>query len=151
MLAALAVSAAAGLAGCGPGGPDRTPSLRKLPLAHGTRVTVESRRCNIGANAYCALQLVVVGSSYRTSAQLLAKERAALLEQGWTLTRAGNGLEHAADSPGNKLHVIYATASSELQGVDLGWIRRARRVTLALSQSIFSHTATLALVLEFGS
>jgi hypothetical protein len=46
--------------------------------------------------------------------------------------------------------VIYATASGDLEAIDLGWIRRARAITLALSHSLFSHQPALSLLLEKG-
>jgi hypothetical protein len=136
------------LSGCGA---DRSPSLAALPLAPRTHVTMRLRTCDRGANAFCALQLVVQGSGYASSQSLLRAENRVLRARGWTHADAPVGQERGADSPGDKLRVTYATASGELEAVDLGWIKRPRPLTVALSRAIFGHEATLAVVLEIGS
>jgi hypothetical protein len=145
-----ALLAAVALAGCGAGG-GRTPSLGGLPLAPRAQVAATHRVCNTGAEAFCALQVVVVARGYRTSLNLLGAERGLLRRHGWAPANAPEGLERAADSPGDKLRVTYATASGDLQGVDLGWIRRSREVTLALSHAMLAHTPALSIVLEVGT
>ena len=142
--------AAVALAGCGSGQP-RIPSLAGLPLAARAHVAVSHRICNAGSNAFCALQLVIVANGYRTSLNLLGAERALLHRRGWTTANAPEGLERAADSPGDKLRVTYATASGDLQGIDLGWIKRSRDVTLALSRAMLAHVSALSVVLEVGT
>ena len=61
------------------------------------------------------------------------------------------GPERAADSPGDHLRVTYATATGDLQGVELGWIQRARPVTVALSRTLFDHTSALSILLQLGT
>ena len=150
MPVALSLALAAAIAGCGPSGGDHSPPVSGVPLAPGTHVTVDVRNCNAGANAYCGLELVVVGPGYRSSAALLAGETHLLSDRGWKPTNASTGLERGADSPGDRLRLMYATANGDLEGIDLGWIKRARAVTLALSHALFKHTATLSMLLQDG-
>lgn len=145
-----AAIAAAALAGCGGSG-SRAPSLAGLPLLPGAKVTVNTRTCDRGANAFCSLQIVVTSRGYRSSGQMLHAERLLLRRHRWALTAAPVGLELAADSPGDRLRVTYATASNDLEGVDLGWVRRVRPVTLALSHTIFAHTSALSMLLVLGT
>jgi hypothetical protein len=137
------------LAGCGGG--NRVPRLSALPLPAGTHVSLAYRSCNQGSNAFCALQLVVVGGAYRTSQEMLSAETQALRARKWVGVHAQTGLERAADSPGDHLRVTYATATGDLQGVELGWIKRARHVTVALSRTLFSHTSALSVLLQLGT
>lgn len=145
-----ALLAALALAGCG-NGPERPPSLSRLPLAPRTHVQTAVRVCDPGQNAFCALELVVVGRGYRSSRGLLDTEYATLHRDGWREAGAPIGQEHAADSPHRKLRVTYATAAGDLEAVDLGWIHRARRVTLALSRALFAHRSALSLTLELDT
>jgi hypothetical protein len=149
-LAALSIAPVLALAGCGPSGGDHSPPLSGVPLTPGVHVTVDVRNCNGGANAYCGLELVVVGRRYRTSTVLLTDETRLLRRRGWKPTNASTGLERGADSPGDRLRLMYATANGDLEGIDLGWIRRARPVTLALAHALFTHTATLSMFLQDG-
>jgi hypothetical protein len=74
-----------------------------------------------------------------------------LLKSGWTGADADSGEQRAADSPGHKLRVTYATAYGDLKGIDLGWIKRSRKLTLALSRAIFDHAAAMSMLLEVGA
>ena len=149
-LAGLGVAAAAlALAGCGTG--RRVPDLGGLPLAAGSRVVVQAKLCNPGANAYCADELVVTNPTFRTSMDFLNMERAILHKLGWTGQYAPNGNEHSDDSPGHELRVIFATAQGDLIGIDFGWIKRSRSVALALSHAIFARQPTLSMLLLNGS
>lgn len=145
---AVAVLLVLAVGGCGG---TRSPSLAALPLAPRTHITTRLRTCDRGANAFCALQLVVLGSGYASPQALLRAENRVLRAHGWTRADAPVGQERAADSPGDKLRVTYATASGELEAVDLGWIKRPRPLTVALSRAIFGHESSLAMVLEIGS
>jgi hypothetical protein len=143
---------AALLAACGQGNASqRTPQLAKLPLVRGSRVSVQVLRCDKGANGFCAWELVVIGNGYRSSEALLRSEHHRLLELGWSGANGDIGDEHAADSPGHKLRLTYATADGDLKGIDLGWIHRSRKVALALSQAIFSRAPTMSMLLELGA
>jgi hypothetical protein len=146
-LAALIVT----LAGCGAGGGRRTPELAHLPLVGGARIVAQAQRCDAGANAFCSVELVVVDSRYRSSEALLNGEHDRLRSVGWTGANGYTGDEHAADSPGHKLRVTYATADGDLKGVDLGWIQRTRTITLALSRALFNREPALSVLLEIGS
>lgn len=139
------------LAGCGGSGGKRTPNLARVPLVSGAHVVARVKECDSGASAYCAIQLVVADEAYHSADDFLLSERAYLHAHGWSGADGDTGEESAADSPGHKLHLTYATASGDLDGVDLGWIRRSRSVTLALSRAIFDRRAALSLLLETGS
>jgi len=146
----VAVLAAVALAGCGGGG-DKTPALDRLPLPTGSEIVSQVRQCNQGTNAYCAIEFVVVNKRIANSWGLVAKERRALAQRGWNATHANNGDEHAATSPGDKLRVTYATAYGDLKDIELGWITRAKPISLALSHAIFARAAAMSLMLEIGS
>lgn len=109
------------------------------------------RDCDPGSDAYCAVDLVILGRGYHSSTELLISEHHELSAHGWTDSNADTGEESAADSPGHKLHLTYATASGDLDGIDQGWIKRPRPIALALSRSIFDGTAALSLMVEIGS
>jgi hypothetical protein len=140
----------AGLAGCGGSGP-RKPKLAQLPLVAGARTVAQATQCDPGSAAYCAIHFVVLDRHYQTSEGFLKAERAVLHAHGWTDANADIGPETAADSPGHKLHLTYATAFGELDGIDFNWIKRPRNITMALSNSVFAHTPALAMLLEIDS
>jgi hypothetical protein len=149
---ALATCATAlAVAACGQSSASRHPTLAGLPLTSGTRVVASVNSCDRGANPYCALQLVVVGSRYPSSTALLNSEAKHLRSLGWTKTGGDTGAEMADDSPGHKLRLTYATASDDLRGLDLGWIQRSRPIARALSGVIFDRAPALSLMLETGS
>jgi len=142
---------AVALGGCGQSSVQHTPSLAQLPLVPGTQVTTEVRRCDPGANAFCAWELVVAGRRYGNSEALLKAEHHHLRVLGWTSADADTGQQRAQDSPGHKLRVTYATADGDLRGIDLGWITRSRQVQLALSHAMFEHTPTISILYEEGA
>ncbi len=149
---ALVIGAAAlALSACGQSSDSRHPTLAGLPLASRTQIVAQVTSCDRGANAYCSLQLVVVGHGYPSSTALLNTEKQHLHALGWTETGGDTGHEKAADSPGHKLRLTYATASDDLLGVDQGWIQRARPIGLALSRVMVDRDAALSLMLESGS
>ncbi len=150
-LAATALaSAAAALAGCGTTAP-RAPDLSRLPLVQGSRISVQKLACDTGANAYCGWELVVVAPRYRDSDELLRAEHRQLLKRGWSGAAGDIGGEKAADSPGHRLRVTYATPTGDLRGYDLGWIRRSPQITLALSRAYFAHEPAMSMLLEQGA
>lgn len=127
------------------------PQASQLPLVSGSKIVAQVKQCDKGANAYCALELVVVGSSYKNSQDFLGIERERLVTLGWTREGADTGNEHAVDSPGHKLRLTYATALGDLTGIDLGWIKRPRPITLALSRTLFQRAPALSMMLEFST
>jgi hypothetical protein len=139
------------LAGCGQSTAQRTPDIAKLPLVSGAQVALRVQRCDKGVNAFCGYELVVAGPRYRSADQLVKDEHRLLLGRGWTGANAETGEQHAADSPGHKLRVTYATAYGDLKGIDLGWIKRSRKITLALSNAMFRHAPTMSMLLEVGA
>jgi hypothetical protein len=139
------------LAGCGQSAAQRTPDLGRLPLVKGAQISLEVKRCDKGANAFCAWELVVIAPRYRSADRLLKDEHHLLNHSGWTNGNADTGQQQAADSPGHKLRVTFATAAGDLQGIDLGWIKRSRKITLALSHAMFEHAAAMSMLLEIGA
>jgi hypothetical protein len=150
--AVAALGASVALAGCG--GASKTPhepTASQLPLVDGASVVAQVRQCDNGANAYCAIQMVVTDPRYKTSADLVDQEHAKLRSHGWTGGEGDTADQKAADSPGHKLRVTYATASGDLRGVDLGSIERSRKITLALSRAMFNRAPAMSLMLEVGA
>jgi hypothetical protein len=141
----------AGLSACGSGSGNRSPDLGRLPLVSDARVVAHASQCDAGANAYCALELVVVDPRISSSEDLVKDEGDHLLAAGWTRVNGDTGDEGAAQSPGHKLRVTYATASGDLKGIDLGWIQRSQTIALALSRSLFDRTSAMSVTLELGS
>lgn len=146
----VAAIAALALSACGTSGVRSSDELR-LPIVPGTRVVERVRQCDKGSNAYCAIEMVVVAPHLHTSWQLVNAESKLLGHRRWTFEDASNGDEHAAQSPGDKLRVTYATAYGDLQGIDLGWIQRSHRITMALSKALFDRAAAMSVMLEVGS
>jgi hypothetical protein len=138
-------------AGCGDGGAGRTPQLSSLPLVPGIRVMTNVRQCNGGSNAYCAIELVVLGPRYRSSRALVLAERDRLRAQGWIGASPTTGDQLANESPNNRLRVTYATAFEDLKGADLGWIKRSWPIISALDETLFSRAAAMSVLLEIGS
>ena len=75
MVVALSAAAALCVSGCGQGSTPAVASLQKVPLAPGSRIVWRARLCDKGSHAYCSLQFVVVGRSYRSSAALRNAQR----------------------------------------------------------------------------
>ncbi|MGH2869600.1 MAG: hypothetical protein ACRDNK_18795 [Solirubrobacteraceae bacterium] len=148
---ALAAAVTLLLAGCGSAASGRTPPPASVPLTSGAQVLASVRRCDRGANAFCAVQMVIADSHYRNSTELLIGERHYLQGLGWTVSNADTGDEHAADSPGHTLRLTYATAALDLKDVDLGWVQRAGSIAHALSRAMFARQSALSLMLETGS
>ena len=149
-LAALGIAVA--LAGCGGGGTTtHEPAATQLPLVDGANVMAQVRQCDSGANAYCAIEMVVTDPRYKTSVDLVNEEHDKLHSHGWTGGTGDTADQKAADSPGHKLRVTYATASGDLRGVDLGSIQRSRKITLALSRALFDQAPAMSVMLEVGA
>lgn len=141
----------ASLAGCGSSAASRKPNLAQLPLVSGANVIAEVHSCDRGANAYCAIELVIVDHRSKTATDLVEAEHAQLRKHGWTGGQGDTGDQKAADSPGHKLRVTYATAAGDLRGVDLGTIQRPRGITLALSRAMFDQAPAMSVMLEVGA
>jgi hypothetical protein len=139
------------LAGCGSSDRKHTPDLAKLPLVGGAQVVAQALKCDRGANAFCGWELVVAAPRYRNSEELLKSEHEHLKALGWTGANADIPGELAADSPDHRLHLIFATAITDLQGIDLGWIHRRRAIWVSLSRQTFERVPSLSMLLEEGS
>ncbi len=127
------------------------PDLSGLPLVSGARIIQQVRQCDRGANAFCALELVVVAPRYHTSLDLLNDEHARLQSLGWSSANSEIGEERTLDSPGHKLRVTFATAYGDLTGIDFAWIHRSRKTALALSHAAFARSPTLSMMLEYSA
>jgi hypothetical protein len=148
-LAPLAIAAL--LTACGAGNQTRAPDLHKLPLVDGARVVSQTRVCDRGANPFCGIELVVVAPRYRSSTDIVSGEHTQLRRHGWTGVNADIGQERAADSPSHALRVTYAAATGELNGIELGWIKRSQTTALALSRTLFDRAPAMFVLLEVGS
>lgn len=138
------------LAGCGQSGPNSL-NVHQLPLVDGARVVAQSRQCDRGADAFCAVEAVIVDRRFASSGSLVASEHRHLQKLGWSSMAGDNGNERAAESPGHGLRVTYATAGGDLIGVEEGWIKRPRSITLALDRQFIDGTPTMSVMLEAGS
>jgi hypothetical protein len=147
----LTVAACLALTGCGSGGGPRAPAVAQLPLVPGARIAAQVRQCDAGTSAYCAIELVVLDHRYTSSDVLANDERKHLQMLGWSIANGDTGNEAAANSPHHNLRVTYAPAIDDLQGIDLGWIKRAQPITLALSNSMFDREAAMSMMLEVGA
>jgi hypothetical protein len=145
------IATALTLCGCGHAGAGHPPTASDVPLVGGAKIVSSSQQCDRGANAYCALELVIVDPRYPSSADLLKSEHRHLNAGGWTDTGGDTGQELAANSPTHPIRLTYATADGDLRGVDLGWIQRSRETALALSQIIFDRAPAISLMLESSS
>jgi hypothetical protein len=143
------IACIAAIAGCG-SGTKHIPNVGGLPLVDGTRIVAQKLKCDKGANAFCGLELVLVGPRFRNANQLLRSERKHLKTLGWTGANADIAGEQGADSPGHRLHLTYATADTDLKGTGLGWIKRSRSIQVALAHTIFAHVPSLSMLLEEG-
>jgi hypothetical protein len=140
----------AGLAGCGQQASTSSPTLSQLPLADGARVLTQVRECDKGTNAFCAIELVVDGPSFHSSQDLVKAQRRRLKASGWTGVAPDDGRQRAAESPGQKLRITYATAAADLLGIDLEWIKRPLPITLSLAQTMFDRAPAMSVLLEAG-
>lgn len=139
------------IAGCGESASPHAPDLAQLPLVSGSQISLKVPRCDKGANAFCGWEVVVTAPRYQSSDRLLKDEHRLLMHDGWTAGDADADEQHAADSPGHKLRVTYATAYADLKGIDLGRIKRSRKTALTLSRAMFQHTAAMSMLLEVGA
>lgn len=138
------------LACCGGQGATRSPQASALPLVTGSHVVTQVGQCDSGANAYCAVEMVVTAPGLSTSGELVRLERQTLYAHGWTWAHADTGDELAADSPGQKIHLSYSTAYGDLKGLAFGWIHRSGVIELALSRAMFARVPTMSLMMELG-
>jgi hypothetical protein len=141
---------AVALAGCGKGGASGTVSLDRLPLVPGAKIAAQSRQCDRGANAFCAVEAVLVDGRYDSSGAFVESEHEHLHSLGWTTSAGDDGDEVAADSPGHKLRVTYATGIDDLIGIDEKWIKRPWKIWWTLSRTMFTGTPAMSIMLEVG-
>ena len=114
-------------------------------------MVADVKRCDKGANPYCALELVVVDGRYRSSRSLVLAERNLLRRGGWSGASPQTGEELADESPGHSLRITYATAFVDLKGIDLGWIQRSHTVQRSLSRQLLAGTPAMSALVAIGS
>lgn len=148
VLAALAVAVAVG---CGSQASTRVVGVTQIPLPPNTLITARVHSCDRGSDAYCSEQVVVRGTGYASSADLLIAERHLLDHLGWSSAAGADGPEKGEDSPGHELRLTYATAYGDLLGIDSSWVRRAAPIARALSQAMFARAPALSIMLVRGS
>ncbi len=137
------------LAGCGGGA--HTPQVSTLPRVKGAHVVTSVRRCDQGANPYCTLELVVVDHDYKSARDFVVAERDLLKSRGWDAVAPPTADELAAESPGHKFRITYATAYGDLKGIDLGWLQRSLAVRRSLGEQLFAGTPAMSAFLQSGS
>lgn len=145
----IAIVSGALLAGCGSGA--RSPKLGSLPLVPGAHVVTKVRLCDQGSRPYCALELVVADSRYASSRRLVLAEQHLLRARDWSEASPETADELAAESPGHKLRITYATAYGDLKGIDLGWIERTDQIEKSLSTQLFAGAPAMSAALQIGS
>jgi len=146
ILGALAV------AGCGQSSTHRRAlRVAAVPLVYGARVIAQARSCDRGAHAYCSLQLVVVGSGFRSGTDLLNAEEGRLRALGWTSTQGDTPKERSADSPGHRLRLSLALAEDDLLSWDQTQARRRPAIARALARTMFDRASALSLMLVTDS
>lgn len=138
------------LAGCGHGTARSPLHSEQVPLPPGAEIVTQARQCDRGVNAFCALELVVVDPSLRSSGDLVTLENRALRQAGWSDVTGDAGNERGSNSPGQKLHLNYGTALADLVGQGAGWFKRAPGIGLALSRQFLRHIPAIALALQTG-
>jgi hypothetical protein len=148
---AVVVAVAVVIVATGRGGTPRAIGLQNIPVVPGTRVMATVRSCDRGADPYCSLQVVLVGTRRQSSAALRATYGQRLLKLGWTTTRGPDGNETGADSPGHELRLTFATAYEDLLGIDSNWIQRTAAISHALSSTMFDRAPALSVMLLRGS
>ena len=139
------------IAGCGASTSQRTPAASDIPLLPGAKVAAQSIACDHGSRAFCAVDLVVTDRDYASSDVLARDEAKVLSKHGWSPSHGDTGLQSAANSPGHKLRLTFATASGDLREIDLGTINRPWPITYALSNSMFDRAAAMSMMLETGA
>ena len=111
---------AVAVAGCGASTNSKDVALAQLPLVPGAKIVRQVKQCDRGAHAFCSLNIVIVDPLYHSSVSLLEAEHTWVHAAGWNGVGGDTGDETAAESPGHKLRVTYATAYGDLKGIDLG-------------------------------
>jgi hypothetical protein len=139
------------LAGCGASQAQRTPTAGDVPLVPGAEISSQTRACDQGSHAFCAIDLVVVDHNYLSSDFLARDEGRVLRKSGWSLADGDTSEQSGANSPGHKLRLTFATAEGDLRAIDLGSIGRPWPITYALANTMFDRTAAMSMMLEVGA
>ena len=113
-------------------------------------MVTQTRQCDQGENAFCTVQAVLADPRFSSSGAFMESEHRRLRSLGWTTSAGDDGDEVAADSPGHKLRVTYATGLGDLIGRDEKWIKRPWPIWWTLSQQMYRGTPTMSIMLEAG-
>jgi hypothetical protein len=138
------------VAACGQGGSSNSLSISQLPLVDGARVVTQVRQCDSGANAFCAIQAVIVAPRFGSSGALVASEHRYLRKLGWSSMAGDNGNQRASESPGHKVRLTYGTGFGDLIGWDEKWITRPWPIVWTLDGEFIKGTPTMSVMLEAG-
>ena len=127
--------------------------MAAVPLVPGTRIVLSVRRCDAGAHPFCARELVLAAARarYEDSGVLKVAERRVLDHAGWRRSEGDTYDESAAESPGNRLRVTYATAEQDLLSIDERRIARMPAFTRQLADVLFAREPALSLLVQAGS
>ena len=153
LVAAVVLAGSLAAAGCGAGSRAGAPTVGRVPVPAGARIVARVRRCDTGAHAYCAQELVLSAPAgrYASSTALQTAETRRLARAGWARAEGDTTHELSADSPGSGLRLVYATGQADLESIDLGTIDRSRAVARALARRMFARAPALSLILETGT
>jgi hypothetical protein len=146
----LGLFALVAVAGCGQGSTSSSLNLQQVPLVPGAKIMSTSTQCDRGSNPFCAIEAVIVDPRFKSSGALVATEDRRLHQFGWKSSAGDDGDEVAADSPGQKLRVTFASAVGDLIGIDEKWITRSGEITTALDQTVLKRTPAMSIMLEQG-
>jgi hypothetical protein len=149
-LASVAVLGLVALAGCGSASSTSSFNAGQLPLLPGSTIVAQAKKCDGGSNPYCALEAIVVNHRFASSGAFVASEDQRLHQLGWKFSAGDDGDEVAANSPGQKLRLTFATAQNDLIGIDEHWITRQWPIEWSASQLMFRRTPAMSVMLEAG-
>jgi hypothetical protein len=153
LTAAVVIAGSLSAVACGQGSAPGSPTVAAVPLVAGARIVARTRRCDGGVHPYCAQELVLraTGRRFASSAALQTAETRRLTHAGWASAIGDTVQELAAESPGQKLRLTYATDDSDLESIDLGTIARSAHIARTLARQMFAREPALSLMLEAGS
>lgn len=138
------------LAGCGSATSTSSFNVGQLPLPPGSTIVTQSKQCDHGSNPFCALEAVVINHRFTSSGAFVASENRRLHKLGWKSSAGDDGDEVAANSPGQKLRLTFATGAQDLIGIDEHWITRSWPIEWTLDQTMFDRTPAMSIMLEAG-
>ena len=147
-----AAALALALGGCASGSPPGRPAAHAVPLVARTAIVAQARVCDRGSHSYCAREFVLASPHHLLDAGVLkVAERTLLHNSGWRRTEGQTYDEFAADSPGDRLRITYATAEQDLLAIDERRIDRPPRIVRALAETLFAREPAISVIVQAGS